>query len=302
MVSVKEKMSSLSRRSSNSFKSGTSSVPSSTSYHSAPSTLSRSNSFRSSAYHSAPSTLSRSSSFRSSTSSVPSSRMRSIRSFIGKIQGSPKDSATSMEVPPATIKRRNVYEHKSVFINVPKTTLVSKAQHIRQVFEHGLRITEVALEKAQWIIDASKSKTLISKNTVAKVAHHAESIKRFIHDIKHQQSEWIHAISSSKKTAKLPNWPLTPLSPHGVLEGMHYTTAHEHASANVAAFMNEVGHIYQKSVDEAKREKITRSTYDFNQAKTKAELNHRLKLAQQVMHPSLQPYLTTSYHKALKHL
>lgn len=299
-------MSSLSRHSSNSFKSATSSIP--TSYYSAPSTLSRSNSFKSAtssvptSYHSAPSTLSRSSSFRSATSSVPSSRMRSIRSFIGKIRGSPRDSATSMEVSPTTMKRRNVYEHKSVFINVPKTTLVSKAQHIRQVFEHGLRITEVALEKAQWIIDASKSKTLISKNTVAKVAHHAESIKRFISDIKHQQSEWIHAMSSSKKIVKLPNWPLTPLSPHGVLEGMHYTTAHEHASANVAAFMNEVGHIYQKSVDEAKREKITRSTYDFNQAKTKAELNHRLKLAKQVMHPSLQPYLTTSYHKALKHL
>ena len=299
-------MSSLSRRSSNSFRSATSSVPSA--YHSAPSTLSRSNSFRSatssipSAYHSAPSTLSRSNSFKSATSSIPSSRMRSIRSFISKIQGSPRNSATSMEGYPATIKRRNVYEHKSVFIDVPKTTLVSKAQHIRQVFEHGLRITEVALEKAQWIIDASKSKTLLSKNTVAKVAHHAESIKRFIRDIKHQQTEWTRAMSSSKKTSKLPNWPLTPLSTHGVLEGMHYKTAHEHASSNVAAFMNEVGHIYQKSIDEAKREKITRSTYDFNQAKTKAELNKRLWAAQHVMHPSLQPYMMTSYHKALKHL
>ena len=183
-----------------------------------------------------------------------------------------------------------------------QSQLTSQAKRIRDVFEYALKISRVALEKAEWILAAGKTKSVVSQNTLTKVSRHIGSIKQFIQDITRQQSEWMRALSSPKRTNTLPNWPLTPLSKHGALQGMHYTSAYEHAAPNVAVYMNEVGHSIEKSMQEVKRQKITRSTYGFNQARSKAELNRRLQETRGKVHSSLTPYIMTSYQKALKHL
>lgn len=183
-----------------------------------------------------------------------------------------------------------------------QSQLTSNARRIREVFEYALKISRVALEKAEWILAAGKTKSMVSQNTLTKVSRHVKSMKRFIQDITSQQKTWMQAMSSPKSTNNLPNWPLTPLSKHGALQGMHYKSAYEHAAPNVAVYMNEVGHSIEKSMQEVKQQKITRSTYGFNQARTKAELNRRLQEARGKVHSSLTPYVMTSYQKALKHL
>jgi hypothetical protein len=197
---------------------------------------------------------------------------------------------------------RNVYTRKSSYVTLPRATLVSETTRIREVFEYALRIARVALEKAEWIVAASKTKAPISANIVARTQRHADSIKHFIQDITSQQREWMRVMKSSKTTVTVPNWPLTPMQKHGDLKGMRFKSAFDHAAPNVAMYMNEVGHYIEKSMDEIKRHKVSRSTYDFDQARTKQELNQRLWATKQVMHPSLHPYVMTSYHKALKHL
>lgn len=238
---------------------------------------------------------------RSSLFSIANSRLGSVKSLLGKT--SPRDFVTSMERTTHP-KRRNTYEYRSISINVSKAILTTRAKEIREVFEYALRITRIALEKAEWILATSKTKSMLSQNTISKVGRYVQSIKRFIHDIIKQQNEWLLAIQSSKSSTvvHLSNWPLTPLSKHGPLQGMHYKSAYDHAAPNVAEYMNEVGHGIEESFQETKRQRITRSTYDFNQAKTKAELDLRLRATQQVIHPSLKPYILASYQKALRHL
>jgi hypothetical protein len=179
---------------------------------------------------------------------------------------------------------------------------VSEGRRIREVFEYALKISRNALQKAEWIVAAGKTKAPVSQNMLSKMNRYVSSIKQFIQDIASQEKEWMRAVTVPQKTNTLSNWPLTPLSKHGSLPGMHYKTAYEHASPDVAVYMNEVGHIIEQSMDEIKRHKVTRSTYGFNQARTRAELDRRLRATQQTVHPSLQPYVMTSYQKALKHL
>jgi hypothetical protein len=178
--------------------------------------------------------------------------------------------------------------------------------HIRQRFEIAKEIVTNALVGFERILKASQ-KAVISKEDQAKLKKYITSTKQLISDINRQESAWMTALTRGR-TAAVLNWPLTPLTEQGKINGMRFKAAHSHAAPSVIEFMNEAAYNGERIKNQIKRQKqfkskmVTAGAYGFDQSKNMSNLRHRYFGLKKKAHPIMQPFIAASYFNAQKYL
>ena len=181
----------------------------------------------------------------------------------------------------------------------------AETARLHAVFDRALLLVRNALVRFQGVVRKA-SEAAVSRNVVDRMHRYVAIIERLVANIERQREAWLRGLGLSFATRGrvvfLPNWPLTPLTTHAPLPGMHYASAFDHVAPNVDAFMNESAFQSQRALAEIASHRVTPQTYGFHRARSPAELEALARDVRRTVHPNLHRLVEVSRRKALAHL